>query len=107
MGGCRSLGFDFSVFSHHLRDPVVARVTGALHKSADKNAVLRTYIARMTKALKANDMEVREIRRYGNEGAVSGVVPPIKKELEGKGRGGTLDYAPWGYATICRTSVKP
>ena len=24
-----------------------------------------------------------------------------------KGRGGTLDYAPWGYATICRTSVKP
>ena len=62
-------------------DPVVARVTGALHKATDQNAVLRTYIAKLTKSLEAKDMEVREVRRYGDEGVVSGVVPPIKKEL--------------------------
>ena len=31
----------------------------------------------------------------------------LAAESTRKGRGFTFDHAPWGYATICRTSVKP
>ena len=45
--------------------------------------------------------------RSASLGCVSRTAPTTPINLPRKGRGGTLDLAPWGYATICRSSVKP